>query len=197
MVELQESATSPSLLQFIASKANVSEADLISRDQINQWKWRGHKVHMLNMGVTSSGPPLRSASAEESLETLEGPPAHLVDNDYIGAAQPDTEFLNQKESCIVRSHTPRHPPPLHPGRQTPLRQFHTATAELAADQRRLLALQEQLQLHNAQQWEAVRQHLSAIESAQQRQAEALTEIARVLRDAFGGGQQPRRTQGDS
>ncbi|KAH7984583.1 hypothetical protein HPB52_022857 [Rhipicephalus sanguineus] len=49
---------------------------------------------------------------------------------------------------------PRPTPPLHPGRQTPVRQIHAAAAELAADQRRLLALQEQLLLHNAQQWEA-------------------------------------------
>ncbi|KAH7956131.1 hypothetical protein HPB52_006296 [Rhipicephalus sanguineus] len=147
-----------------------------SSAEINQWKWRGHKVHMLNMGVTSSGPPLRSASAEESPETLEGPPAHLVDYDYIGAAQPAIQ--------------PRHPPPLHLGRQTPLRQIDTAAAELAADLRRLLALQEQLLLHNAQQREA-------IEAAQRRQADAIVEIATVLRDAFGGGQQPRQTQGDS
>ncbi|KAL1442168.1 hypothetical protein MTO96_046517 [Rhipicephalus appendiculatus] len=85
---------------------------------------------------------------------------------------------------------PRHPPPLHPGRQTPVRRMHATAAELAEDQRRLLALQEQMLLENAHQREA-------IEAAQRRQADALTKIARVLRDAFGGGQQPRRMQGDS
>ncbi|KAH7961569.1 hypothetical protein HPB52_010553 [Rhipicephalus sanguineus] len=40
-------------------------------------------------------------------------------------------------------------------------------------------------------------HHNQIEAAQRRQADALVEIATVLRDAFVGGQQPRRTQGDS
>ncbi|KAH7957469.1 hypothetical protein HPB52_019166 [Rhipicephalus sanguineus] len=85
--------------------------------------------------VAKSGP-------EESPGTLEGPPAHLLDQDYMGVAQPAMR--------------PTHPPPLHPGRQTPVRQMHAAAAELSADHRRLLALQEQLLLHNAQQWEAIR-----------------------------------------
>ncbi|KAH7975818.1 hypothetical protein HPB52_005494 [Rhipicephalus sanguineus] len=98
------------------------------------------------------GPPLRSAEPrEESPETLEGPPAHLVDHDYFGAAQP-----------AMQPRPARHPPQLHPGRQTPLRQMHATAAELVAEQRRLLALQEQLLPHNEHQWEAVLQRLSAV-----------------------------------
>ncbi|KAH7952233.1 hypothetical protein HPB52_020338 [Rhipicephalus sanguineus] len=138
------------------------------------------------LSIRSAPLPQSAGEEAEPEDTVEDPPSHLVDHDYLGAPQP-----------AMRPRQSRNPPPLHPGRQTPVRQMHATAAELAEDQRRLLALQEQMLLQNAHQWEAVREHLSAIEAAQRRQADALVEIATVLRDAFGGGQQPRRTQGDS